>query len=183
MSSAAYIDPGVEQSACALFTSGVLEGVLFVTPAALVGFDRGDLYAAVIENPRISGQTRGKDPNDLMDLAVVVGDLRGVIRARCGVEAELVAPVSWKGNEVKPIHHSRVWAALAPAERLTLADCIGWTPEEVEAKIEEACQKYAQLGRVVGYSWRAHNLLDAVGLGLWGLKRVGRAGARLNYAT
>jgi hypothetical protein len=179
MISDAYIDPGVTESACAFFVTRELNGVCFVSPSALSVLRPGDVRSALIEAPRIDGQTRGKDENDIVALGMAIGDLRGAIRAYCGVEAQLVERSKWKGQVPKPIHHSRVWGALTPPERATFAGFAGTTVEYVTNKIETACAAFAQHGRVVRYSWRAHNLLDAVGLGLWDLARIGRGGKKL----
>lgn len=82
------------------------------------------------------------DPNDLVDLAFAAG--------RITRRFELVAttrPGQWKGQTPKAVHHARVRKALLPAE------------EDVLAR--------AQVARA-----KAHNVLDAVALGLWRLGRL-----------
>jgi hypothetical protein len=173
-----YIDPGKHQSAVAAFQGGKLIDVFFTIPADLRDFPH-HIDFALFENPRINGQTRGKRPNDMMDLAVVVGQLIGVLLAR-GVRANCVNPQEWKGSIKKPVHHLRVWHTLSPDERAIFAEGAGKTVDTITRKIDIACQRLAVEGKVTGYSWKAHNLLDAVGLGLWHLKRTGRAGVRFS---
>lgn len=168
-----YIDPGVRQHACAKFnSSGYLDSLYFSEKGC--GVNAED--SVLIENPRITEQSRGKDLNDILDLAVAVGMLKGFCLSH-GASVRLVAPAAWKGQVKKWIHHSRVWAALNPSERCEAAKAIGMTPDAIEAKIKGACQRWARgdvtkSGQVRGYAWAAHNLLDAVGLGLWDLRRM-----------
>jgi len=100
---------------------------------------------AIIEVPRIYPRGGKGDQNDLIDLAVLVGDLRGFYR-RHGFTVRLVPPRTWKGTAPKHIHGERVLAALTPAERALL-------PRRPRAGTFD------------------HNMLDAVGLGLFQLKR------------
>ena len=87
------------------------------------------------------------DPNDLITLAVLVGEVLGRYKARApGLDTVLVRPRAWKGNVPKPIHNRRVLAALSQKERALL-------PRRPRARNFD------------------HNMLDAVGLGLYQLER------------
>jgi hypothetical protein len=79
---------------------------------------------------------------------VLVGDVRGFYR-RAGLETALVAPRTWKGNIPKAIHNERVLGALTAAERATL-------PKRPRAKDFD------------------HNMIDAVGIALWQLRKDGQ---------
>jgi hypothetical protein len=145
------IDPGkrtgwaIFQDA-ALVDAGTFNEIRMLTEdAPMVGIMPA---IAVIELPVIYPLGKGKgDPNDLIALAVLVGDLRGFYRL-AGFAIELVKPRTWKGTVPKHIHHSRVLAALMGRERALL-------PKRPNAKDFD------------------HNMLDAVGLGLWFLSKEG----------
>jgi len=100
----------------------------------------------VIELPRIYNPSP-VPPNDLLDLAVLVGDLRGYYR-RLGFKVELVYPRTWKGTVPKKIHNARTLAKLTAAE-------VELLPKRPRAKDYD------------------HNMLDSVGLGLWWLEKEG----------
>lgn len=103
--------------------------------------------AVVIELPQVYPHHSRGDLNQLIDLAVLVGDLQGFYR-RNGCDAILVTPVRWKGSVPKPIHNVRVLEALTDEER----DLLPKRP------------------RGSGFD---HNMIDAVGLGLWLLRKEG----------
>jgi len=103
--------------------------------------------AVVIEVPRIYPHGGKGDPNQLLDLAITVGDLRGYY-VRRGAEVHLVTPRRWKGTVPKAIHNARVLSAL--------------TPEE-----------FARLPRRPRARGFDHNMVDGVGLALWYLDKEG----------
>lgn len=180
-------DPGVKRHARASFKHRQLFHVTFEDAASMAALHPSAaelIEAVVVEKPRINGATEGKDPNDQMDLSIEVGDIRGVYRS-AGVRVILPTPMNWKGQLKKPHHHLKVWEALTPAEREAFAACADRHIERkqkadravpltafIEAKIKNACFMLARTGKVVRYSWGAHNLLDAVGLGLRYLGRI-----------
>lgn len=98
----------------------------------------------VIENPRWYPHKTKGDVNELLDLAVLVGQLEGFFEK---TKVELVSPRTWKGTVPKEIHNRRVLAALRPEELAVL-------PKRPRAKDYD------------------HNMTDAVGLGLWKLGRM-----------
>lgn len=177
------IDPGVAQLATACFKGGALAWVGFMPREAFLAGTWHDVFELVIERPRITDQTRGKDPNDQLDLNGAAYFAEGAIRARGGPPAKYVAPSEWKGQLDKPIHHGRVWSMLSPPEIRAFCRDTGLTDDEVAAKIARACDLIAKGirnkdGSPKEYAWKTHNLLDAVGLGLWHLGRVGVGGRR-----
>lgn len=100
--------------------------------------------AATIELPTIYPHGRGKGGgNDIRDLAVLVGALISNIRG----SIVLVEPACWKGQVPKEIHQARILGKLDPNEL-----CI----------IESARKKYGAV---------THNLIDAVGIGLYSIGR------------
>lgn len=100
----------------------------------------------VIELPRWYPHERKVDVQDLIELGVKVGWLKGFYRS-LGVEAELVLPTTWKGSVPKEIHNRRVLEALTEEE-------LQIVPRRPRAKDHD------------------HNIVDAVGIGLWKLGRM-----------
>jgi hypothetical protein len=73
-----------------------------------IGSDYWDL--AVIEKPQVyQGRLQKGDPNDLIDLAVLVGALVCHINA---TKFLLPRPQEWKGQVPKEIHHRRIRKAV-----------------------------------------------------------------------
>lgn len=179
------IDPGVAQLATACFKGGALAWCAFVPREVFVVWEWDEVFELVIERPRITGQTRGKDPNDQLDLTGAAYFAEGAIRARGGPPARYVTPSEWKGMLDKPIHHERVWSVLSALERRAFERDTGHAAADIERKIERACDLIAKGvrnkdGSPKEYAWKTHNLLDAVGLGLWHLGRVGIGGRRFS---
>src|SRR3972149_4885609 len=142
------IDPGVHATGVAHFDFGYLHAVRLVPGKTLEEMLRAFFLLPmsaemIIERP--TGYGKGKsDPDDLIRGALVAG----AASMCCWEEGELrfVEPRTWKGQVPKEIHHRRVVAALSAAEL---------------ARIAEIQPKSLQ-----------HNVLDAVGLGLWHLGRL-----------
>lgn len=138
------IDPG-RRTGWALFREGVLTEAGVFKAQDLSSFQPAvGSGVALIEKPVIY-PARNVPSNDLIDLAVVVGELSALCRF-AGYKVKLVAPRTWKGSVPKSIHNKRVLSVL--------------TVEEVE--------KLPRRPRAGDYD---HNMLDAVGLALWHLKR------------
>lgn len=144
------IDPG-NQTGWALFDGGQLQSAgaspkdeVLAEPPFLKGAQ------VVLELPRIYPQGRSPaNPNrSIRPLMLMVGDLQGFYR-RAGLEVTLIEPKGWKGQVPKTIHHRRLLAKLTDEEKARL-------PKRPRAKDFD------------------HNMLDAVGLGLWKLEREKR---------
>jgi hypothetical protein len=61
---------------------------------------------AVIEKPQVyQGALQKGDPNDLIDLAILVGAVYGQLLAD---HVLLPTPAQWKGQAPKPVHHERI---------------------------------------------------------------------------
>lgn len=154
------IDPGLRACGVAWFAGDALVKAALVlntekekrgpeawrSMAACVG--RALLYTAdtlVLEIPQVYRlRFSGGDPADLLELAGVDGAVVGVMYERAG---KLVGylPRQWKGQTPKPVHNQRVMAALSTEERETV----------------EPCAKHL-----------VHNVVDAIGLGLFHLGRI-----------
>lgn len=103
----------------------------------------------VSEYPQVyrAGTSKG-DPDDLLQLASVVATFASNIVAK---DYLAVRPREWKGTVPKDVHHARVLKALDDHEKLI-----------VEASAPPSLR---------------HNVFDAVGIGLWWLKKQGIRGA------
>lgn len=114
-------------------------------PLPSVLYGTGYAYTVLVEHPRWYPHDH-TDVNDLIDLAVLVGELRHAYSDR-GSLVELVWPRTWKGNVEKKITTERILKRLSPAE-------LAVVPRRPRAKDVD------------------HNCADAVGLGLWKLGRL-----------
>lgn len=140
-------DPG-ETTGWALFTNGVLAiaqyekfADVIVDPPCLERF-----ALVIIEKPQWRPHERKIDINDLIELAVMVGELKRVYRS-FGSDVNLVVPTTWKGSVPKEIHNRRVLSHLSPEE-------LARVPLRPRSKKPD------------------HNAVDAIGLGLWKLRRM-----------
>lgn len=106
----------------------------------------------VIEKPEVYQQRFWKgDPRDLVELAMVVG---GIIASfPYSVTVRTVFPKEWKGSIPKEISEKRTLAKLSETEKQVL--------EKPEVFGEPSTAPPSLL----------HNLMDAVGLGIWMLGR------------
>jgi hypothetical protein len=98
---------------------------------------------AVIEIPQVYQQRLQKgDPNDLITVAVIAG-IAAAAFLPYGIEPQLVRPHKWKGSRPKAVDNQYTLSLLDEDEK----------------------------SKLVKVSGKQHNVLDAVGIGLW---RVGR---------
>jgi hypothetical protein len=104
----------------------------------------------IIEHPTIYPHSKAR-PNDIVTLAITAGRMA----QRVGAEKEIwVLPRQWKGSIPKTrnisdyLCYKRVLAVLTDSENLTLAWALGIIPKA-----------------------REFDVVDAVGIGLWGLRR------------
>jgi hypothetical protein len=154
------VDPGLHQCGVALWQNGRLvwadlvrnpdsvpgqgalcaremgfavgESVRPYTPKRLIS----GALPLVIEVPQVYTRGRGGDPNDLIDLACVVG----AVMANFNGAIYTYRPAQWKGQVPKEVCHARARARLTPEEiAIVAANC----PPSL-----------------------AHNVWDAVALGL-----------------
>jgi hypothetical protein len=93
------------------------------------------------------GRQRAR-PADVIKLATRAGEAAGQYARPYGVEPEYVEPHAWKGSVDKNTHHARIWAKLKPDE---------------QAIVSAAARGIAPSKR--------HNILDAVGIGLFAVGR------------
>jgi len=139
------IDPG-NVTGFALFEGKDLVtcGVLTKDQAKSRVFDNVDTL--VIERPKIyPGARQEVPPDDLITLAILVGEIKALYRLS-GVETEEVLPYAWKGQLPKDISHKRIKKCLNMKEN-SLVESV---------RVSKS---------------NKHNMLDAVGIGLWRLGR------------
>lgn len=106
----------------------------------------GQFKHLVIELPQIYRQSRWKgDPNDLIQVALTVGALESRIPHQ---DSLLVHPHDWKGSTPKNIMEGRILDRLSDKEKIIF---------------QEGVQR---LGT------KKHDVVDAVGIGLWALLRL-----------
>ena len=121
-----------------------------------VGWSRSDamghlrfkdrIERCVIELPQVYQQRRWKgDPNDLIQVALTVGALEAQIHCP---DILLVKPHQWKGSVPKDIMGKRIMGKLTEDER-----------------------RVAEAG-MAGLGAKKHDVVDAIGIGLWGLSRL-----------
>lgn len=138
------IDPGADAGWAVFGEDKKLESCGLNEGAMRTGTSR-----VVIERPMIYPGGRQKArPADIIKLACRAGEWGGETRAFFGVEPEYVEPATWKGQLSKEICHARIWDRLDANERAIVA----------------------KAGESMAPSKR-HNMLDAVGIGLYALGR------------
>lgn len=109
-------------------------------------------HRIVIEKPQIyRGRASKADPNDLITLAILVGQLTERYLTR-GCHVEHIIPHDWKGSVDGDVLVRRIEASLTDADRQVLESKLLSVPKG-----------------------KRHNVIDAIGLGRWSLVRA-RAG-------
>lgn len=159
------IDPGLRGCGVAIFdeetkellraayVKGSAEGEMaeaWAEMAAAVDDWTNEAVKIVIEFPKVRQRSsqraakRGTDPNDLLQLAAVVGAITSCVKSE-GIPI-VHLPEEWKGQVPKKIHNDRAEARLSDVERARLP-------------------KLAQNIR--------HNMIDAIAIGLHEVGRLG----------
>jgi len=139
------IDPGKDHCAWAWWE----DGGLVECGRTGSGWSRADgvgrrARRTIIELPQVYQQRRWRgDPNDLIQVALTVGALEYQAQG----DVVLVRPHQWKGSMPKDVMGRRIQGRLSEVERACVALC------GVPAS-------------------RRHDVVDAVGIGLWGLGRL-----------
>ncbi len=142
------------------------------------------INVCVLEASRSYGSKDAGKHGDILAESIGGALCAGSMRAG---EVVLIAPDEWAGSAssgkgtAKPPRHQAVWEALTARERALVEAC--YTPQRGEAAtlweyIRLACEAVTY-GRGLRYGNKIHNILDAVGLLLYALGRIGRAGAKI----
>lgn len=147
---AVAIDPGVHMTAVAYFENGKLSDAVYLPTTAMSAVIVTQIYA---ERPRMRERSPVRKQT-IADLSLALGL---VVSRFAGPQTAIryIEPTTWKGTVDKAITGKRITAALSSAERCVLANAL----EGIEGKLQ-------------------HNVYDAVGIGLFGLGRVGRGCVR-----
>lgn len=101
----------------------------------------------------------------------------------CGLSGERVAgrhrapvtcytPSQWKGSVKKPTYHLNLWHVMREEERALFH-------RDTYNTIRAGAEHVAKTGQVKNYAFEDHNRLDAAGILLFELERIGRGGARI----
>lgn len=111
-----------------------------------------DIVEVFGERPRIYPNSK-VPPSDIITLAIRAGEAIGPYRypadGSTGSKVTYYEPSEWKGSVAKNVHHSRLWGHLGPAERALVAEvAAGMAPS------------------------KRHNMMDAIGIGLFALGRT-----------
>lgn len=144
------VDPG-KNTGWAYFEDGQLSACGLVVCLDTPSIERviarvPEVSRIVVEVPQVySGPRAVGDPNDLVQVALCAGWVVGTYRSAA---YEAVRPAGWKGQETKEITQKRVLQSLCAAELKVL-----------NAELKNVKKNIA------------HNMLDAVGIGLWALRR------------
>lgn len=155
------VDPGLRGCGVAEFKGGELSRAAYVENPVKAG--RGYLTHAkmgiavsewcgwgakqlIMEHPVIYPQAQNQkgDPNDLIDVACVGASIASLWGSP---EVETVLPSEWKGQAPKELMLERIKRSMSHAETQRIEACL--------------------------FSKR-HNVLDAIGIGLWKLGRINK---------
>jgi len=154
------IDPGVHAFAYAYFIDGVLSECNMISmqearsikslKIPFIEFLLKKDKQVIIEKPQIYSTKysyrKGADPNDLIDLAISIGQLTLFFETfDCIVKH--ILPRQWKGNAPKKVMNDHVLTLLPEREKRILVRC-----PVIKSK--------------------KHNVLDAIGIGLQTLGRL-----------
>ena len=179
--------------ACALFCDGRLSALYYARPGrqrpatpdgAVVVWERPS--ARPLSNaPKSAHVISLAHANVLIQLACAGATLAGACAAEADGTVVEVTPLDWKSSTPKPVHHKRMlWGytdergaehdGLSEDElAIVFSSCGG---SDTGSRVAAACRaggldRWAKPGASYYGSWTGHNLLDAVGLGLWYLER------------
>jgi hypothetical protein len=152
------IDPGLDTGWALFSTAGQLVACGLGDPRLSDRHRVADLRTVVIERPFVYPRGQTKNPNDVLSLAVNAGEWGGLYRQWADVK--YVLPFQWKGSVPKKISHARISAKLSDAEKAVV---------DTAMARGRSCASKA-LGRPIARSLQ-HNVLDAVGLGLFTVSR------------
>jgi hypothetical protein len=124
--------------------------------------------AVAVERPSFDGRImRGVPPGVIIDLAWNTARVAEALAGGCPVHE--YPPGAWIGTTAKPVLHVRIWRALKPEERK-------FFHVTTAAEIERAAEHYARKRKVLQHV--SFNTLDAAGVGLFHLGRIGKGGTR-----
>lgn len=123
-----------------------------------------------VERPKYDGRIdRGVPPGVIIDLAWNVGRVAEALSdGRMVVE---YTSDDWIGGTPKAVLHGRIWLALTAAERK-------FFPADTAELIHEAKLRRAKNPSGRPFEHHSFNTLDAAGVGLFDLGRIGKGGVK-----
>jgi hypothetical protein len=144
------IDPG-KVAGWAYFDNDTLVdcGVLSFDPfpETIPWLDHTWFNNIIIEKPKIYPVRQWKgDPNDLISVALIAGWIAGFTDVFSD-DIEYVTPQAWKGNRPKEVDHRHTMSRLSTEEKEVIKETKGVLKSQ------------------------KHNMIDAIGIGLWYLRR------------
>jgi len=157
------LDPGKQLVYGAQFRNNICVS-LHEYPREVAAHARSTFPLAVVEKPNILNVPNTSDMAEVLWSGAVVA-------SALSEHVSTLEPSVWKGILKKPIHHGRVWEWMTPAERDLF-------PPDAAERIQKARSYYAAEGRVIAYSPKWHNHLDALALGMFYLGRILRGGVK-----
>ncbi len=181
------IDGGNEKKtdrACyaAEWVGGDLVGVFIVTVECARSFaSHNPEYVAVErhqQDGRIAGGGGKVPPGVIIDLAWNTAAVAYTV-AR-GAPVHEYTPAVWIGSINKAALQQRIWAALTTEERKVVAAFARAQPEGVSAALRQNLIRQATGKPLLKHKW--YNVLDAVGVGLFHLGRIGKGAAPVRKA-
>jgi hypothetical protein len=138
-----YIDPGsLGNAGQAIFSCGSLVSANLLDKLEPIQWWPGEDEILVLEHPRIYPQGRTKRPNDVVTLAYASGRLTANVPLN---KIRKVFPRDWKGTIDADLVTARILERLTSNERALIPN--------LSAEL-------------------IHNVIDAIGLGLWDLQRM-----------
>lgn len=162
-----YADPGVHRIARAIFVNRQAVSIDYLP--AFASFCQPPVTFLGIEKPQIYQNTPTAQANDCLDVWGAACWFRSRVQHAASVIERIVSPEEWKGQLPKPVHHARLWEAMTESERALF-------PTDTEERIRKGIQRG---GYTNAKGNDFHNLLDAVGIGLFCECRTGRAGVMI----
>ena len=167
------VDVGGHKKGCSGASFGAA-GLMSVHARLWGGVGSYEGWTVVVERPQQDGRSRAVPPAILIDLAWTGAYLVGGFAA-LGASVREVEPREWKGDLQKAIHHHRLVEALTERELEVLG--MG-AISEVEAAVRKGalCRWKPDSNGHYRKGSSTPDILDAVGLGLWHLGRIGKDG-------
>lgn len=130
------------------------------------------------QDGRIAGGGGKVPPGVIIDLAWNTAAVAYTL-AR-GAPVHEYTPAVWIGSINKAALQQRIWAALTTEERKVVAAFARAQPEDVSAALRQNLIRQATGKPLLKHNW--YNVLDAVGVGLFHIGRIGKGAAPVRKA-